>query len=161
MFYLIGNNLIFYYLVSLLILTFFQFFFSHFHSFSVRSSSALLKSVLVDFMKRNHLSLPSEDIITLKGKELVNDPQIESNQQNTTAPDFTLFDRLFFLTVVLCSVFPGPILPSEPISTEINMNNNKESVNKNLQLSKPQYMLSVALQCLVSNLHIINFSVQI
>lgn len=98
-------------------------------------------------MKRNYISLPSEDIPTTTIQ--AGDSSVSNNSYETLSRDFTIFDRLFFLTVILCSVFPGPILPSEALPTELS---NKESLSKNAQLSKPQYMLSVALQCLVKKL---------
>lgn len=112
-------------------------FFSHFRDLSTRSSSALIKSILVDFLKRNYLSLPSEEVIissVLPGLQ---------QQEN----DYTLFDRLFFIAIVLCSVFPGPITLTTSQKSDHNANN-----PTSLPITKPQYMLSVALQALVGSL---------
>lgn len=70
--------------------------------------------------------------------------------------DYLLFDRLFFVAIVLCSVFPGPIvsLPSDPRLEAPGVRNHF------VAFSKPQYALSVALQALVRSLFHISYRSQ-
>jgi hypothetical protein len=128
---------------------FFSFDDSHFRDLSTRSSSALVKSILVDFIKRNYLPLPSDDIVALPPLAAASGAGVEA--ELSTLPqhnDYTLFDRLFFITIVLCSVFPGPITSS---STETAAVVAAEGRSNSVPISKPQYTLSVALQALVES----------
>jgi hypothetical protein len=110
-----------------------------------------VKSILVDFLKRNYLSLPSEELLVPSSSAVVvGEPVGPSVSQQDH--EYTLFDRLFFLAIILCSVFPGPLsLPFLSSSTDSRANPPPDTLvpPTSLQNSKPQYLLSVALQALV------------